>query len=42
MANMRRKKFSGVGASEFEIISDNTGLYIFAALILIGAAASFF
>jgi hypothetical protein len=42
MANMRRKKFTGTGASEFEIISDNTSLYIFAALILIGAAASFF
>jgi hypothetical protein len=39
---MRRKKFTGASASEFEIISDNTSLYIFAALILIGAAASFF
>jgi hypothetical protein len=42
MANIRRKKFTGTGASEFEIISDNTGLFIFLALILIGAAASFF
>ena len=42
MASLRRKNFAGTGASEFEIISDNTGLYIFAALILIGAAASFF
>ena len=42
MASLRRKNFAGTGASEFEIISDNTALYIFAALILIGAAASFF
>jgi len=42
MANMRRKKFTGASASEFEILSDNTSLYIFAALILIGAAASLF
>ena len=42
MANVRRKKFTGTGAIEFEVISDNTALYIFAALILIGAAASFF
>jgi hypothetical protein len=42
MASLRRKNFAGTGASEFEVISDNTGLYIFAALILIGAAASFF
>jgi hypothetical protein len=41
MANIRRKNFTGVSASEFEIISDNRGLYIFGALILIGAAASF-
>ena len=41
MANLRRKKFTGVGASEFKVISDNTSLYILAALILIGAAASF-
>jgi hypothetical protein len=42
MASLRRKNFAGTGASEFEVISDNTGLYIFAALILLGAAASFF
>lgn len=41
MANLRRKKFTGVGASEFKVISDNTSLYILAALILLGAAASF-
>jgi hypothetical protein len=40
MANLRRKKFTGVGASEFEIISDNTSLYIFAALVCIGIAAA--
>jgi hypothetical protein len=42
MANLRRKKFTGVGASEFKGISDNTSLYILAALILLGAAASLF
>ena len=41
MASIRRKKFTGVGASEFDVISDNRGLYILAALILLGAAASF-
>ena len=41
MANIRRKNFTGVSASEFEILSDNRGLYILAALILFGAAASF-
>jgi hypothetical protein len=41
MASMRRKKFTGAGASEFDVISDNRGLYILAALILLGAAASF-
>ena len=40
MANIRRKNFTGVGASEFEIISDNTSLYIFAALVCIGIAAA--
>ena len=42
MANIRRKDFIAKGASEFEIISDNSGLYIFGALILIGAAAAIF
>lgn len=41
MASMRRKKFTGTGASEFEIISDNTGLFIFVALVCIGIAAAF-
>jgi len=41
MASIRRKKFTGVSASEFDVISDNRGLYILAALILLGAAASF-
>ncbi len=40
MANMRRKKFTGVGASEFEVISDNTSLYIFVALVCIGIAGA--
>ena len=41
MANIRRKDCVVGGSSEFEIISNNTGLYIFAALVLIGAAAAF-
>jgi hypothetical protein len=40
MAKIRRKDFIGGKASEFEIISDNTGIYIFAALILLGAVAA--
>lgn len=40
MANIRRKNFTGVSASEFEIIHDNTSLYIFAALVCIGIAAA--
>ena len=40
MANIRRKNFTGVGASEFEVISDNTSLYIFVALVCIGIAAA--
>ena len=40
MAKIRRKDFSGGKASEFEIISNNTGLYIFAALILLGVVAA--
>jgi len=42
MAKIRRKNFAGVSASEFEVISDNRTMYILAALILLGAAASFF
>ena len=41
MAKIRRKNFVSGQASQFEIIGDNTGLYIFTALILLGAAASF-
>lgn len=40
MANIRRKNFTGVSASEFEIINDNTSLYICAALVCIGIAAA--
>lgn len=40
MANIRRKNFTGVSASEFEIINDNTSLYIFAALVCVGVAAA--
>lgn len=40
MANIRRKNFTGVSASEFEIINDNTSLSIFAALVCIGIAAA--
>jgi hypothetical protein len=38
MANIRRKDFIAGGASEFEISTDNSGLYIFIALVLIGVA----
>jgi hypothetical protein len=41
MAKLRRKNFVSSQASKFEIITDNTSLYIFAALILFGAAATF-
>jgi hypothetical protein len=39
MAKIRKKNFSPVATSEFEIISDNKGLFILAALLLLGAAA---
>jgi hypothetical protein len=39
MAKMRKKNFIPGNASEFEIISDNKGLFILAALLLLGAAA---
>ena len=42
MANIRRKDFKSSGASEFEIVSDNSGLYLFLALVLIGAGAAIF
>jgi hypothetical protein len=41
MAKIRKKNFIPGSASEFEIITDNTGFYILAALILLGAAAVF-
>ena len=40
MAKIRRKDFVARSGSTFEIITDNTALYIFAALILLGAAAA--
>ncbi len=40
MANIRRKDFIADGASEFEISTDNSGLYIFIALALIGVAGA--
>jgi cell division FtsZ-interacting protein ZapD len=40
MAKIRKKDFIPGGASEFEIISDNAGLYIVIALAVIGAAAA--
>ena len=40
-AKIRKKSFIPGAASEFEIITDNTGFYILAALILLGAAAVF-
>jgi hypothetical protein len=39
MAKIRKKNFISGTASEFEIISDNKGLFILAALLLLGAAA---
>jgi hypothetical protein len=42
MANIRRKDFVAGGASDFEIISDNTVFYIFLALLLVGIAAIIF
>jgi hypothetical protein len=40
MANIRRKDFIAGGASEFEIHTDNSGLYIFIALVCIGIAGA--
>jgi hypothetical protein len=39
MAKMRKKNFIPGTTSEFEIISDNKGLMILAAMLLLGAAA---
>lgn len=41
MANARRKNFTRGGASEITITRDNRGLYLLAACVLVGAAASF-
>ena len=41
MAKIRKKNFILGAVSEFEIIRDNSGLYIFVALILLGVAAAF-
>ena len=40
MAKIRRKDFIAGSASDFDIMSDNTGLYIFIALALIGIAGA--
>jgi hypothetical protein len=40
MANIRRKDFVASGASDFEIISDNSVFYTFLALLLVGVTAS--
>jgi len=42
MAKIRKKNFVSARTSEFEIISDNQGLLILAALLLLGAAAVVF
>jgi hypothetical protein len=42
MANIKRKDFIAGGASDFEIISDNTVFYIALALLLVGIAAVIF
>jgi hypothetical protein len=42
MANIRRKDFVAGGASDFEIISNNTAFYAFLALLLVGIAAVIF
>jgi hypothetical protein len=41
MAKIRKKNFVAGDASEFEILRDNRGLIVFAALLLLGAAAAF-
>jgi hypothetical protein len=42
MAKARKKNFIAGAASEFEILRDNRGLIVIAALLLLGAAAAFF
>jgi hypothetical protein len=41
MAKARKKNFIAGAASEFEILRDNRGLFVIAALLLLGAAAAF-
>jgi hypothetical protein len=41
MAKIRKKDFIAGAASEFEILRDNRGLFVIAALLLLGAAAAF-
>ena len=41
MAKIRKKNFTTGAASEFEIVSDYRGLIVLAALVLLGATASF-
>jgi hypothetical protein len=41
MAKIRRKNFVSGSASEFEIITDNKGLFILAAFLLLGATTVF-
>jgi hypothetical protein len=41
MAKTRKKNFVPSAASEFEIISDNRGLFAIAALLLLSAATAF-
>jgi hypothetical protein len=41
MAKARKKNFIAGAASEFEILRDNRGLIVIAALLLLGAAAAF-
>lgn len=40
MAKTRRKEFVAKGASEFEIITDNSGLYLLAALLMIAVVTT--
>ena len=41
MAKIRKKNFVAGASSEFEILRDNRGLFVIAALLLLGAAAAF-
>jgi hypothetical protein len=41
MAKIRKKNFVVGAASDFEILRDNRGLFVIAALLLLGVAAAF-